>query len=529
MSSATLSLPRASQPAAAPPRVNKWAVALAVASGALLEVIDASIVNVALMDIQSAVGATLSQVSWVVSSYAVANVIVLPLSAWLGQRFGKKRYFVFSLIGFTLASMLCGMATSLPMLIGARVLQGLMGGGLLAKAQAFLYETFPREEQALAQGFFGAVVIAGPVIGPTLGGFITTHSNWRWIFFVNVPVGFLAVLLCLSALPRDTERSPGAKVDWSAIALLALGLGSVQTVLEEGNSDGWFESPFIVLLSALAVGGLTAFVLRELRSEQPVVDLRVLRHRSLWAGSLLSIVIGIALYGAMFAVPVFAQSILRLTSEQTGLLLMPGAIASAVTMVIASRVVRRFDPRIVLACGGLTLIASMLWLGQLSVTTGRAQLFWPLLVRSVGTVFMFLPLNLSTIGPLPQEDVAKATGIFNLTRQLGGSIGVALLSTVLDRRIAFHRATLVAHVTPGDPAAVARISQLEHVFASQGASDAVAHAQALSLLDGMVQRQASVLSFNDTFFVTSALVLMFLPLVCLLGKPAASADVSAAH
>ena len=521
---------RLSQPsAAAPAQVNKWAVALAVAMGALLEIIDSSIVTVALMDIQSAVGATLSQVSWVVSSYAVANVIVLPMSAWLGQRFGKKRYFVFSLIGFTVASMLCGMATSLPMLIGARVLQGLMGGGLLAKAQAYLYETFPREEQALAQGFFGAIVIAGPVIGPTLGGFITTHSSWRWIFFVNLPVGLLAVLLCLSALPRDPAPTPTSKVDWLAIGLLALGLGSVQTVLEEGNSHSWFESPFIVLLSVLAVVGLVAFVRRELRSEQPVVDLRVLRYRSLWAGSLLSIVIGIALYGAMFAVPIFAQSILHFTSEQTGLLLLPGAIASAVTMVIASRVVRRFDPRRVLACGGLTLVGSMLWLGQLTVSTGQSQLLWPLLLRAVGTVFMFLPLNLSTIGPIPRHDVAKATGFFNLTRQLGGSIGVALLSTVLDRRIAFHRAALVSHVTPGDPQALERISQLTHTFMARGASEQVAHAQALATLDGLVQRQASVLSFNDTFFVTSALVLVFLPLVFLLGKPASSADVSAAH
>jgi DHA2 family multidrug resistance protein len=243
----------------------------------------------------------------------------------------------------------------------------------------------------------------------------------------------------------------------------------------------------------------------------------------------LSIVIGIALYGAMFAVPIFAQSILRFTSEQTGLLLLPGAIASAVTMVIASRVVRRFDPRIVLTCGGLTLVSSMLWLGQLSVSTGQSQLFGPLLLRAVGTVFMFLPLNLATIGPIPRQDVAKATGFFNLTRQLGGSIGVALLSTVLDQRMAFHRANLVSHLTPGDPQAVERISQLGHVFGAQGASDPTAHAQALGLLDGMVQRQASVLSFNDTFFVTSALVLMFLPLVLLLGKPSGEADLSAAH
>ena len=529
MSSGTLTLPAAHAPAAADARPNKWAVAIAVATGALLEVIDVSIVNVALSDIQTTVGATLSQASWVVSSYAVANVIVLPMSAWLGQRFGKKRYFVFSLIGFTVASVLCGLSTSLPMLIAARVLQGLMGGGLLAKAQAFLYETFPREEQAVAQGFFGAIVIAGPVIGPTLGGFITTHSDWRWIFFVNVPIGIAAVMLCLQALPADKKTEVDAPVDWLAIAMLAVGLGSMQTVLEEGNSEDWFDSPLIIALSALTVVSLVAFVQRELESEHPVVDLRVLRHRSLWAGSLLSIVVGIALYGALFAIPVFSQSVMHYTSEQTGLLLLPGAITSAFTMILAAPVVRRMDPRRVLVLGGLGLVVSLAWVGRLSPTTGEPQLFWPLMVRAAATPLMFLPLNLATLGPLPKEDVGAATGFFNLTRQLGGSIGVALMSTILDHRMAFHRSTLVEHVVAGDPNTVERVNMLAHVFSSRGASEASAHASALATLDGMVQRQASVLSFNDTFFVTSVLVLCFLPLVMLLGKPAKGAPAPEAH
>jgi len=526
----TAVLPAGAALSAAPARTNKWAVAVAVATGALLEIIDTSIVNVALADIQASVGATLSQVSWVVSSYAVANVIILPLSAWLGQRFGKKRYFVFSLIGFTVASVLCGLSNSLSMLIIARVLQGLMGGGLLAKAQSFLYETFPREEQALAQGFFGAIVIAGPVLGPTLGGFITTHSDWRWIFFVNVPVGIAAVLLCLQALPSDPVRRDTSRIDWLAIGLLALGLGCMQTALEEGNSEGWFDSAFIVVSCLLAVFGLVAFVLRVLRSEHPVVDLRVLRYRSLWAGSLLSIVVGVALFGAMFAVPIFAQSIMRYTSEQTGLLLLPGALASAVTMIVASRVIMpRFDPRNVLFAGGLVLVVSLVWLGRLSPETGEAQLFWPLIVRSIGTVLMFLPLTLSAIGPLPREDVAAATGFFNLTRQLGGSVGVAFLSTILDQRVAFHRGALVSHLSVGDPRTAERVAQLTHLYASHGASESQAHAQALSTLDGLVQRQASVLGFNDTFYVVAILVLCFLPLILLLGKPKTGASVAGAH
>jgi len=529
MTAASISLPASAQPTAGK-ATNKWAVAVAVATGALLEVIDTSIVNVALTDIQASVGATLSQVSWVVSSYAVANVIVLPMSAWLGQRFGKKRYFVFSLIGFTIASMLCGMATSLSFLVFARVLQGLMGGGLLAKAQAYLYETFPREEQAVAQGFFGAVVIAGPVLGPTIGGYITTHSDWRWIFFINAPVGVAAVLLCLQALPRDEPATEAhARVDWLAIALLALGLGSLQTMLEEGNSEGWFDSAFIIALLFTALSGITLFVRRQLSAAQPIVDLRVLRYRSLAAGSLLSIVIGVALYGALFAVPIFATSILHFTAQQTGLLLMPGAIASAFTMQIASRLVQRFDPRRVLVAGGLILVVSLAWLGQLSPVTGSHDLFWPLMVRAIGTVLMFLPLNLSTIGPIPKEDVAKATGIFNLTRQLGGSIGVALLSTVLDRRMMFHRNVLTSHLPANDPQVVERVHQLTQLYMSKGASETVAHAQALTTLDGLVQQQASVLSFNDTFYIVAGLVLVFLPLVFLLGKPPKDASLADLH
>ncbi|HEX4354656.1 MAG TPA: DHA2 family efflux MFS transporter permease subunit, partial [Polyangiales bacterium] len=455
--------------------MNKWAVALAVATGALMEVIDTSIVNVALTDVQSALGATLTQVSWVVSSYAVANVIILPLSAWLGTRFGKKRYFVFSMIGFTLASALCGMATSLTMLVIARTLQGLTGGGLLAKAQAFLYETFPREEQAMAQGFFGAIVIAGPVIGPTLGGFITTNLDWRWVFYVNVPVGIGAVFLCLRALPADTEERDSSRIDWLAIALLAIGLGSMQTVLEEGNTEDWFDSPMIVALTISMVVGLVVFVWRSLTVANPVVDLRVLRYRSLWAGSILSIVVGIALYGALFAIPIFAQSILHFTAEQTGLLLLPGALTSAVAMPIAARIVRKVDPRTMLTVGGLILVLALWQFTALSPLTGESDLFLPLIVRSIGTVCMFLPLNLATIGPIPKQDVSKATGFFNLTRQLGGSIGVAVLSTVLDHRSAFHRAVLVAHTAVNDPRTVERVNLLTAGFQRSGATFQVAH------------------------------------------------------
>lgn len=516
-------------PAAAARPVNKWAVAVAVAVGALLEIIDTSIVNVALTDMQASLGATLTQMSWVVSSYAIANVIILPLSAWLGHRFGQKRYWVFSLIGFTVASALCGMSTTLWMLTLARVLQGLFGGGLLAKAQAILFQTFPREEQAQAQGFFGAIVIAGPVIGPTLGGYIVTNIGWRWIFFINLPVGIAAVFLSLSALPKDEKISRSEPVDWLAIALLAIGIGSLQTFLEEGTSEEWFDSTFIRVMAALSVIGIVSFVVRVLRSKHPVVDLRVLRYRSLWAGSILSVVVGMALYGALFAIPIFAQSILHFTAQQTGLLLLPGALASAFTMPIAAKATRTYDPRVLLAIGATVLAISVFWLGTLSPQTGKDDLFWPLLVRAFGTVFMFMPLTMSALGPIPKQDVAAATGFFSLTRQLGGSMGVALLTTLLSSRNAFHRSTLVAHLPTTDPAVQQRLQALMGGFMAKGADFATAKQRALAVLDGSVNMHAAVLSFNDCFWVTALLIIVTTPLVVLLGRPPKGAAVDAGH
>jgi DHA2 family multidrug resistance protein len=457
-------------------------------------------------------------VSWVVSSYGIANVIILPLSAWLGDRFGKKNYFLFSLIGFTLASALCGMATTLPFLVVARILQGLTGGGLLAKAQSILFETFPREEQAMAQGFFGAIVIAGPAIGPTLGGYIVTNIGWRWIFFVNLPIGVAAVFLVISALPRDVKKKITKGIDWFAIFLLAGGIGSLQTLLEEGNSEDWFESNLIRGLTVTATVGLVAFIWRQLRSDAPVVNLKVLRYRSLWAGSILSVIVGMALYGALFAIPIFASMSLHYTSQQVGMLLLPGALASAVAMPIGAKIVQRVDPRVMLTTGALILVGSLSIFVNLSPQTSGDDLFWAMIIRSIGTVFMFLPLQLAALGPIPKEDVASATGFFNLTRQLGGSVGVALLTTMLEKREAFHRAVLVERVTSSDSWAVERIGMYAHAMMAKGFSPAEAQQKALALLDGTIAQQSAIMSFCDTFWATAAMILLSLPLVLILGK-----------
>jgi DHA2 family multidrug resistance protein len=437
---------------AVPDKARRWMIAISVALGALLEIVDTSIVNVAMPQMQASLGVTLSEVGWVVTSYAIANVIILPLSAWLGDRFGKKRFFVFSLVAFVGASILCGLAHSLLMLVLARVLQGLFGGGLLAKAQSFLWETFPPEERGSAQALFGVVAIAGPAIGPTLGGYIVTNLDWRWIFFINFPIGLLAIFMAITYLPEDSQTRTTGSVDWLSIAYLAIGLGALQTFLEEGFSDGWFDSSLICACAVVTVVCLVAFVRRQLTVENPVVDLRVLRYQSLWAGCIASSVLGMGLYGAMFAVPIFAQTVMRYTSQQTGMLMLPGALASAFAMPAMAMMLKKLEPRMLVAGGSVVVIASLWMLAGLNPQTNEEALFWPLVIRGFGTVCMFLPMSMATFGGVPVKDVSKATGLYNLTRQLGGSIGIAVLTTLLSSRTAFHRSVLVEKLGTSDVA-----------------------------------------------------------------------------
>ncbi len=498
----------------------KWIIALTASLGAILEIIDINIVNVALPDIQGNVGATLSEVGWVSTAYSCANVIIIPLTAWLGIRFGKKRYFIFSLVGFTLASILCGLSSNLAMLIMARVFQGLCGGGLLVKAQSMLYETFPREEQGAAQALFGIGIISGPALGPVLGGYLTDALGWRWIFFINLPVGILAVLMALTFLPEDKEEDmkPSARVDWLGIGLLAVGLGCLQTMLEEGQQYDWFGSQFITTMAVGSVVALGCFIWWEMNIDLPAVDLRVLRYRSVAAGSTYSMVLGMGLFGIMFAIPIFVQNYLHFSAFQSGLLLLPGALASAGTMMILGRVVSRFDARFLVATGALVTVGVGLVLMRLNPDSGTSSLFWPMIVRGIGTVLMFLPLSLATLGGVPKKDVPSAAGFYNLTRQLGSSVGVAVLTTLLVRQQTVHRAVLVEKITLFRPESLSRLAAMTAGFGRHSGDAVAGHSQALRALDSIVNAQAGVLAFDDIFRYVALLFTVSLPLILLLGK-----------
>ena len=496
----------------------KWAIVVSASFAAILEVVDVSIVNVALPYMQGNLGATLSEIGWVSTGYSIANVIVIPLSAWIGLRYGKKRYFIFSLVAFTLASIMCGLADNLATLIIGRVIQGLGGGGLLAKAQALMFETFPREEQAKASMIFTLGVIAGPAIGPALGGYLTDNFGWRWIFFINVPLGIMAVFMCTTfLLPDDPKAIRHNDVDWMGILFLAIGLGSFQTVLEQGQQDDWLSSVFIQRMALLSIVGLVLFVWQEMRVEHPAVDLRVLRYRSLAAGSVLSLAVGMGLYGTIFVVPVFAQTALQFTATKTGLLLVPGAIASAVGSFALMPLGKIFSPRQLIASGCLITIGVMISFTQINSDTGAQQFFWPLIWRGFGTVIMFLPLSIATLGALPKKDVSSGSGFFSLTRQLGGSIGIAAITTLVTKQQFVHRSQLIYDASDLNPSYQDRLSAGTSFFNTTSGDPVAIHQQALTLIDRAINAQAELLSYRDVFYLVGFIFLAALPMVLLLG------------
>lgn len=495
---------------------RKWIITITVIIASLLELIDVTIVNVSLPQIMGNLGATLDDVGWVVTSYAVANVIILPMSGWLGQYFGRRNYYVASIVLFVAASFFCGHAHTLPELVVFRIIQGFAGGGLLSPSQAILLETWPREEMGMATALFGLGAVFGPTVGPTIGGFITDHFSWPWIFYVNLPVGALAIFLTLTFIKPDGKGNKESGIDWWGILFLVVTVGSLQVVLERGDREDWFHSTYIAMLAICAIVFLFTFIVRETSVDNPVVNFKIMRHRSFTIGMFTSFMLGFAMYVSVFVFPIFCQSLLGFSALQTGELLFPGGIATICMMPFVGTALKRGIPAQLLSTGGMILFFLFSYLmANSNLQSGTSNFFWPLIVRGIGMSLLFVPLTTLAVQDLHGKEMGQGTGLNNMMRQLGGSFGVAISTVVLNNRIAFHRNMLVQYINPYNPAYTQRYNMFVQNFMSKGYTMANAQNAAVKALDGQMTRQVLLLSYNDIYLFVGAFMLCCIPLLYL--------------
>jgi DHA2 family multidrug resistance protein len=474
-------------------------------------------------------GVTLEEITWVVTGYILSQVIVMPITGMLSQRFGRKQLYLFSVALFTITSMLCGFARTLPILVLFRVLQGFGGGVIMTASQAILRETFPGEEQALAMGLYGLGVVVAPALGPTLGGWLTDQYSWPWIFYVNVPVGVLNIFLVNQFIkdPPYLVREKG-RIDWGGLALLTLGLGALQLMLEKGESRDWFQSNLIALLASVAAVSLILFVWQELRDRRPAVNLRLLKDPSLASATALGGVLGMGLYGSLFLLPVFLQRVLGYPAMTSGETMIPRSLAMAVVMPIGGRLYNRLGPKIFVFTGLLVSAFSFWQLSHLTLEVGFWDIFWPQLWQGVGFGLIFVALTTAALASVPRHEMTAATGIYNVIRQVFGSVGIAVSATLLESSTNRYRAMLSEHVTGSSIPAQRFLRGAAGAFTARGADDAGAQQRALKLLDLSVLRQAAVLAYNHVFALTAVLFIIGIPLVLFLKSPKGKVEVEVA-
>ena len=511
-------------------------IILTAVLASLFEIVDTSIVNVAIPSMMGNLGATLEDISWVVTGYIIANAIVLPIAGWLGMQIGRKKYYVGCILLFTATSVACGLAPNLTTLIIFRVIQGFAGGALLPTSQALIQEQFPREKAGTASAIYGMGVIVGPTIGPTLGGYLTDHFNWRAIFNINLPLGLFAAFLAYlnvkdipqTPVPGAVAADPNAEpvprkrtpIDTVGLMLLVTGIGALQFVLERGQADDWFDSAAILISTIVAIISIPSFIWWELRTPHPVMDLRLFKHAIVRSGTTLMLILGAFLYSLIFMLPVFVSTVLGYNAMQTGMLFIPGALCTAFLMPIVGGQVRKRDPRILIAIGFLMTFICALMMSRFTAQTGDRELFWPLFIRGVGMAFLFIPINTIVLGQFSGQALGQVAGLMNLSRQLGGSIGIAALSTLVQRFNAQHYIDLVSHVSLLNPT-------ISHELTRTFSMDQV-NMGALKGIAYRIQKQVTVLSFEKGMAVLSiALLFSVVPLVLMRKPPKLSGPVDA--
>ncbi len=505
------------------PSFNPWLIAAAVMLATFMEVLDTSVANVALPHIGGNLSANTNESTWVLTSYLVSNAIILPAAGWLSSFFGRKRFLLACIVIFTLSSALCGAASSLGMLVFARILQGAGGGALQPIAQAVLLESFPKEKRGQAMAVFGMGIVVAPIIGPTMGGWITDNYSWRWIFYINVPVGILAMLMANAFIedpPYIRSQKPG-RIDYIGFGLMALGLASLQLVLDKGQEEDWFESSWIFWFTLFGLAAIIAFIIRELQTKEPIVNLRIFKNRNFAVGTALMAMMGAVLYGSIALLPLFLQTLLGYPATQSGLAVSPRGFGSIVSMIIVGRLVGRLDSRYLIAFGFAVLGFATYMLSSINLDISMSSVVWPNIISGLAMGFIFIPLTTTAMGTLTNQEMGNASGLFNLMRNTGGSIGIAVVTTLLSRGAQVHQAAMVSHLTPYDPAFQQRVQQLSGPAASLQ--------QAYGTIYGIVARQAMVMSFLDNFRLLAGLSLLCIPAVFLFKKVRARRGAVAAH
>jgi DHA2 family multidrug resistance protein len=489
---------------------------------ALLEIVDTTIVNVALNDMKGNLGVTLNDISWVIAAYAIANVIIIPLTSWLSRQFGRRNYFASSIVLFTVASFLCGNASNIWELVAFRFLQGLGGGALLVTAQTIITEAFPPEKRGMAQAFYGMGVIVGPTLGPPLGGYIVDHFSWPYIFFINIPIGIIATMLALRYVrsPDYGGKRKASEVDWLGIGLLIVAVGSLQFVLEKGQEHDWFSDTSIIVLSVTAVVGFYLLIWRELTVEHPVIELRVLKDRNLAIGTAFTFVLGFGLYGSTFIIPLYTQSILGWTALQAGLLLIPSSLTTGLMMPVVGRLLSKGVPQKYLVAAGFFIffIYSLWGYKILTPATSAGDFFWPLIARGMGLGLLFVPITTLSLSTLKGKQISEGAALTGMMRQLAGSFGVAIITTYISRKSYQHRADLIQYVNPYNPEMQTRLQQMQHNFTSHGAGTALAQAKAYLMMEISVQKQAMVLTYMDVFIGIGVFFLICTPIMLLIRR-----------
>jgi DHA2 family multidrug resistance protein len=516
------------------PRHNQWVIALTVTMATFMEVLDTSIANVALPHIAGSLSASQEESTWVLTSYLVANAVVLPLSAWLADRIGRKRFYMICVFLFTCSSLLCGLAPSLPLLILFRVMQGIGGGGLATSEQSILTDTFAPAQRGMAFAIYGMAIVFAPTIGPTLGGWITDNYSWHWIFFINVPIGVISLLLTQQVVEdppyiiQRKEESRKVPIDFIGAGLIALGLGCLEVALDKGQEDDWFGSPFIIFFVSASALAILYFVVWEWREEHPVLNLRLLKNRNLAVSCVLMTMLGAVLYGCTTLIPQYLQNLMGYTAEQAGMALSLGGIVVIVMMPVVGILISRVDARLLIAFGFLLTAMALVHMTNIypGIDFQTAAMFR--VFQMAGLAFLFVPISTISYVGVPKEEGNQVSGLTNLLRNVGGTLGIATLTTMLARREQVHQNVLVAHVTPGSSAFSSMLSSLTGRFAHAGAGDVTGVSQAYGQIYQIVQAQAAALSYVDVIWIFAFAAAFAIPLPFLAKRNQAGAP-AAAH